>query len=154
MKYKTCSQCKVEKSVSEFRKRKSRKDGYCSWCKPCHRAYEKKRYAAQLDIRKRATSRSQLRYNRTAAVNRPLMLKYLRSHPCVDCGETHPATLEFDHVRGTKKRGVTTMLTTYPWASVLKEIAKCVVRCANCHAKKTAKERGYYTADGFPDGVE
>jgi len=43
------------------------------------------------------------------------------------------------------------MLTTHPWASVLKEIDKCVVRCANCHAKKTAREREYYTADGFGD---
>lgn len=81
------------------------------------------------------------------------MLEYPKTHPCVDCGETHPAALEFDHVRGNKSRGITTMITTYPWASVMKEMAKCVVRCANCHAKKTAKERGYYTANGFVEGA-
>ncbi|RLC89071.1 MAG: hypothetical protein DRJ03_00510 [Chloroflexi bacterium] len=81
MRLKTCSQCRVEKPVSEFRKRKSRKDGYCSWCKLCHRAYEKKRYANQPDIRRRAISRSRSNYERTAAINRPLMLEYLKSHP-------------------------------------------------------------------------
>jgi hypothetical protein len=38
---KTCSKCKIEKSKSEFRKNKSKKDGLDSWCKTCGYAYVK-----------------------------------------------------------------------------------------------------------------
>jgi hypothetical protein len=30
------------------------------------------------------------------------------------------------------------------WKTVELEIAKCEVRCANCHARKTARELGNY----------
>jgi len=32
---KECAICKVDKPLSEFHKQASRKDGFCSWCKPC-----------------------------------------------------------------------------------------------------------------------
>ena len=56
---------------------------------------------------------------------------------CVDCGyNKHPAALDFDHVRGPKLFCVGAKLT-HGRRQVLDEIAKCVVRCANCHRIKT-----------------
>src|ERR1039458_967220 len=63
---------------------------------------------------------------------------YLKSHPCIDCGEADPLVLVFDHCRGKKKRDVTG-LTAMSVASISKEINKCDVVCANDHARRTAK---------------
>jgi hypothetical protein len=52
--------------------------------------------------------------------------------------------LEFDHVQGDKKLPVAAMIGGYSWETIETEIAKCVVRCANCHRRKTARERGWY----------
>ena len=35
---------------------------------------------------------------------------HLSTHPCVDCGETDPIVLEFDHVRGRKKGTISNMV--------------------------------------------
>ena len=56
--------------------------------------------------------------------------KYLDTHPCVDCGQSNKLCLEFDHVRGYKKDGVR-HIRSIP--KLVAEIAKCDVRCANCH---------------------
>ena len=59
---------------------------------------------------------------------------------CVDCGERNPIVLDFDHVLGNKKftigRG-----QHRSWTKVEAEIAKCVVRCSNCHRKVTHERR-------------
>jgi hypothetical protein len=59
---------------------------------------------------------------------------------CIDCGfNAHPAALEFDHVRGEKLGNVST-IRNRAWHLVLAEIAKCDVRCSNCHRIKTAED--------------
>ncbi|HUQ34490.1 MAG TPA: hypothetical protein VM095_20380 [Pyrinomonadaceae bacterium] len=67
--------------------------------------------------------------------------EYLEGHPCVDCGESDPIVLEFDHVRGKKSYAVSSLgWRLVSWDSVMKEIAKCDVRCANCHRRRTAEQ--------------
>lgn len=34
---KICSKCGLEKPINEFVKNKTKKDGYASYCKECHR---------------------------------------------------------------------------------------------------------------------
>lgn len=51
---------------------------------------------------------------------------------CVDCGyREHPAALHFDHVVGDKEINLCFAKSI---AQAKREITKCVVRCANCHA--------------------
>jgi hypothetical protein len=77
--------------------------------------------------------------------NRDYVLLYLRLHPCVDCEESDPVVLEFDHVSGTKLGHVTKLMYQKKKLEVLAaEIAKCQVRCANCHRRKTAFQFGSY----------
>jgi hypothetical protein len=53
--------------------------------------------------------------------------------------------LDFDHVSGMKLMGISRMVANGGSLEALQEeIAKCVSRCANCHRRKTARERGYY----------
>ena len=57
---------------------------------------------------------------------------------CVDCGEAHPATLDFHHVDPKEKERSLGDIGKYGWsrAKALAEIAKCVILCANCHRKR------------------
>lgn len=65
------------------------------------------------------------------------LLQYLIEHPCVDCGETNPLYLAFDHISDKSyciSRGIH---TNKRWETLLKEIEKCEVRCLRCHKLKT-----------------
>lgn len=66
---------------------------------------------------------------KTRLENRQLIDDYLRSHPCVDCGESDYVVLEFDHVRGVKRLDVCTLVNRgCAWRTIQAEIAKCEVR--------------------------
>lgn len=68
---------------------------------------------------------------------------YLTLHPCIDCGETDIRLLEFDHVRSHKLTTISRLLTQRrSWPTIEAEIAKCEIRCANCHRKRTAERDG------------
>jgi len=75
------------------------------------------------------------------------LYNYRLAHPCVDCGESDPIVLDFDHRPGTKKshrRGVSQLAGWASIATLEAEVAKCDVRCANCHRRKTARETNQF----------
>lgn len=131
---KKCLNCKEIKPLEEFQKRSSSKDGKTSLCKPCKRQYDNEHYK---------THPHRSKYIRDNQKNRILetnnyIKQYLTEHPCVDCGERDIVVLEFDHI--AEKRENISILKRYSLAAVKREIAKCEVRCANCHRRKTAKQ--------------
>jgi hypothetical protein len=139
-KAKICSKCKVEKDISFFSLRTDRPGSFRSECQECARGY-KRNWAAAPDneeYRERNLARQdQLRLLVSIKID-----NYLYSHPCVDCGETDIVKLQFDHVRGEKIDGVSSMERNgILWPKIEEEIAKCEVRCGNCHKKKTIAER-------------
>lgn len=79
------------------------------------------------------------------------ILEIFKKNPCIDCGESDPVVLDFDHVKGKKKKGISVLYHSSKWETVLKEIKKCVVRCANCHRRKTAKERKWMVLNIIKD---
>jgi hypothetical protein len=57
---------------------------------------------------------------------------------CVDCGYAeHPAALQFDHRDPSQKSWIIANGLFRELGLLLAEIAKCDVRCANCHAVRT-----------------
>lgn len=74
--------------------------------------------------------------------NRDYVYDYLKTHPCVDCGESDIIVLQFDHNDDVNKVGSISKLIRkrMSQASLVQEIQKCTVRCANCHTRRTAKQ--------------
>jgi len=63
------------------------------------------------------------------------------SSGCIDCGyNEHAEALDFDHVKGQKKFNVS-IISTRSLESLMEEIAKCEVVCANCHRVRTKQRR-------------
>jgi len=144
-----CTTCHQEKRSTEFSPTSRQ-------CKPCG----SKRSAMYNKLHPEACRRRSLNYYYKHREERKAMMReesrvarrarltflwdYLRAHPCVDCGEGDPVVLQFDHVRDVKKFTISNYHTR-DRTKLLQEIAKCDIRCANCHARKTHKERNYFT---------
>lgn len=141
---KVCNVCGIEKSLEQYSWRNKKKGWRHGHCKTCHSAYRRQHY---LENQEKYIEMAQNWNSENAAdlreMNRRFVFEYLLKNPCIDCGETNPIVLEFDHVRGKKRREISKMLSSFSLESIKKEIAKCEVRCANCHRRKTAREHGW-----------
>lgn len=136
---KQCSICKEEKEISAFNTNKARKDGLQTACKECCKSQAKNWYSNNKkqhiqDVKKRKD------------VAKQKLFEYLQDKKCAHCPENDPIVLEFDHIDRTEKEHQigTMVLKNYSWNTILEEIKKCQILCANCHRKKTAKEDGHY----------
>lgn len=71
------------------------------------------------------------------AKNRAI-IRAAKDKPCMDCGVAYPYyVMQFDHVVGDKKFNIGPIGPTSKRSTLLEEIAKCQVVCANCHAMRT-----------------
>jgi hypothetical protein len=138
---KRCPGCGQHKPATEFARNRAKKDGLASHCKPCKKNIQDRWYQEHREEHLSRVYAWKERY-RFEVTNR--IVEYLRSHPCADCGEQDPLVLDFDHVSGEKEGDICAMICErkLSWAVIEAEIAKCAVRCANCHRRKTARERG------------
>ena len=117
-------------------------------CRKCQAAYRRAHYLAN---REEYIRREVARINGYRIENRALLLAYLLAHPCVDCGQTNPVMLDFDHREPSTKSGdIGSFAARKPWHLVLREIAKCEVRCANCHMRRTAEQQNWRKARNEP----
>jgi hypothetical protein len=68
--------------------------------------------------------------------------EYKSSLSCLECGESHPACLEFHHLNPEEKKfSIGRKERRKSLKSLQDEIAKCRVLCANCHRKEHWKQR-------------
>ena len=137
----TCRVCGKTKPLIEFPYRSLTRQTRQWICLLCQRDYTNDWYSRN---RKRqiANAKEQSRYATAELKNR--VREYLLGHPCVDCGQSDADVLDFDHLRDKKANVSTLVQSAVSWESLAHEIAKCEVRCANCHRRRTARNRNYY----------
>jgi hypothetical protein len=139
-----CGRCGALKPWTEFPRRGGDSYRLNTWCTECFAAYKAERHQSNHE---REMARIRRNQARVVAASRERVLAYLLTHPCVDCGETDPLVLDFDHVRGQKVRDVSQLVAGgYSWRTIEAEIAKCDVRCANDHRRATSRRRKGGTA--------
>ncbi len=134
---KVCCRCGHPKALSEFSFKDLARRILHGYCRECHAAWNRGHYE-----RNRATYIANAKRHNAwyQAENLRNLITYLIDHPCVDCGEGDVLVLDFDHRDPTLKRieVSTLMRRATAWAAIEVEIAKCDVRCANCHRRRTA----------------
>jgi hypothetical protein len=130
---KSCGRCERELPLSSFNRRGT---GTQHWCRECFRSY----FQARGDAHRRQSAEAR---RRRVASARGFVDAYLAAHPCVDCGEPAREVLDFDHVAG--KVALVSALAAWgaPRRTIEAEIARCEVRCANCHRRVTAHRAGW-----------
>jgi len=136
---KICTKCGLDKEESLFswRKKDVRRS---SVCKSCQNAIAKLHYERNKQYYKDKAKRNNPRLRK---ISGDFVLNYLRSHPCVDCGNTDIRVLQFDHKEliGNKAHRIGHFKGSIN--KLREEINKCEVRCANCHMIRTASQLGW-----------
>lgn len=145
METRICKKCQIDKCLSEYHTRKDKpaNGGYRYICKVC--ACERSKQSYQ-DNKEKAKARCAIAAKARILERRKFTHDYFSNNSCVQCGESDPVVLEFDHIDpSTKSYTVSQMVWSNCAMKKLKhEIAKCQVLCANCHRRKTSKELGWY----------
>jgi hypothetical protein len=160
---KTCKKCSRRLPIDSFpkilRKGKSYHEGQCAECKKLYfqeynRTHQEK-HAANNQRQYLQVRSARLAYARdyrlahadeiklfklTLRQKKEVLIEQAKDKPCLDCGRKFPrVAMDFDHVRGEKKRGIAQMVNgAWSIETLLAEIAKCELVCANCHRVRTA----------------
>ena len=140
---KICPGCGQERDTEhDFNWRHKERGIRHTRCKYCQAQVSKQHYK---DNKQSYFDRVRTREVGVIEDNQKRLADYLCRHPCIDCGQTDIRVLEFDHVRGDKSNNIARMVGKgFSWSTIEAEIAKCEVRCANCHRIKTNERSGWW----------
>jgi hypothetical protein len=131
-----CGRCGQLLPESAFNRQSN---GRQYWCRGCYRDY----FRARGDLHRQQSAAAK---RKRQALARGFVKDHLATHPCVDCGESDPVVLEFDHV-GPKKGHVSWLAREGASVRLLaKEIQCCEVVCVNCHRRRTGLRGGWRRA--------
>lgn len=104
-------------------------------------AYHRNWYANNKEIRKRQVTRW-----RQQQLD---LMRSLKKRPCMDCNiEYPPYVMQFDHLYD-KKFSIASKARDTGIENLMKEISKCEVVCANCHAERTHRRRSTKAVQDF-----
>ena len=132
---KVCGKCRRELPIEEFNWKVKAKGRRQSYCKRCQSAATKSHYK-----RNPGPYKERALENRWNSIH--VIHKYLSENPCIDCGNSDIRVLDFDHrnPEGKKFNIGKAAHSGYGKETLMQEIAKCDVRCKNCHAIRHEEE--------------
>lgn len=113
-------------------------------CRQCNKEYQQKWYENNKELQNKRAREST---KRARHKKREYVYGILLNSKCSVCSETDPIVLQFDHLDPSSKVDrVSKMIfsTKYKIEDIKREIDKCQILCANCHARKTAKDFNWY----------
>lgn len=134
-----CSKCKKQKDLSEFSFKIKALNLRHLQCKDCTRLLIKNHYNTNKEY---YLAKAKKRNSKIKLEVLDYLTQHLLKNPCVDCGESDLAVLEFDHMGEIPKFMAVSSVVRhgYPLEKIQEEVNKCEVRCANCHRRKTARD--------------
>lgn len=118
------------------------------WSKtPKGRAKAKRSRKRNFELnREKNLKRMKLYYNR----NKELIGRY-KNRPCMDCGGWYePCQMDFDHRPNEKKLFGISIYRSLKLSSIIAELRKCDIVCANCHRLRTFN-RGQHSSRKLRD---
>lgn len=140
-----CCACKELKNDEEFawKKKDVRRT---TKCKACHKEYRQTHYQNNKQKYIDKAKKWDAVNGAASDKNKQKLVEYLLKNPCSVCGETDPVVLTFDHRDPKEKKyGIYKLVHNgHKWQTIEEEIAKCDVKCYNCHARRTAQQFGWY----------
>lgn len=126
---KKCSVCSTEKDDASFAWKQKAKGIRQTQCDPCRKETAKKSYSVN---RAKIISDS---VRRTQEL-REWFVEYKKQFKCKFCAEDCYVCLDFHHLNPTEKDlDVSSMVARRSRPALLKELAKCICVCSNCHRK-------------------
>jgi hypothetical protein len=138
---KKCGSCGKLKEFGEFSWRNKSENTLQSACKECARAYARQNYLDRPEYYKAKAKTTNVVVH---ARNKAWIRQYLLTHPCA-CGESDIEVLQFDHdvpLNDWKAKRVGHFMKG-SLSRLQEQVARCTVRCANCHYRMTRKQMGW-----------
>ena len=138
---KVCVLCKLPLPLYAFNKNKRKPDGLQDQCRECGKKKSTEYYNSNKEKHKKVTVE---RNKKNRIITQQFVYDFLKKTGCASCPENDPAALDFDHQRD-KRKGICEMVGGgCSISTIMEEISKCQILCANCHRKKTAKDFDWY----------
>lgn len=131
---KNCTLCEEDRAETDFNFKVKKTGKRQNLCKFCTRSYYRQwdkdhpnRTAQRVTKRRKALSKWYQAFKTTLT--------------CSHCPENHPACLEFHHLNPKSKDVHLSLAVNRGWSKerIMKEIAKCIVLCSNCHRKEHSR---------------
>ena len=113
METKICTKCSKELPITDFYWRNKAKGVRRSDCKYCHCNWVKEKY------KEKKQDIEEIKNTLT----------------CKKCGDNRPYVLDFHHLKSKeKKEEISKLLSSNAsWETIINEMEKCIILCANCH---------------------